>query len=496
MNHYEKTKCCVMVVIIGTILVFEGVILNVGASGITVVNIDPSNQTINASDTFTVNVSCVPGQPIKSFEFKLSFNPLILQANSVIEGDIFNGYATFFNSGTLDNVAGTIVDVYDLIVGSGNDSNAGILVTISFTAQSNTGTSILHLYDVGVTQETEYIPITVNDGSVAVQGTSNPNPPDNPPGGPSFEPPTTSPSQNNPPMTPNKPSGPTFVERGVVYTYTSSTSDPDGDLVRLKFDWGDGGLSNWTALVASNTSVSLYHAWNSISTYVVRVIAQDGNGSNSSWSSPLTVTVSQAETGDTLLVLEIIKPENVSVNQTIQFDATSNFNPDVVIVSYYWDFGDGTTGAGKTTNHTYNIPGTYMVVLIATDDSGNTYSKNIILIVGASTGNLLKNNQNIFSSYLTIIFLLIILGVCASFLLYFRDNIRILFSERYIIREQRKIKQLNTEMTQLTNIMKNTTKKRSYVIRKKGTQVHDNENIEKKVDEIIISKIEEKIDKM
>jgi len=490
MNHYEKTKCCVMVVIIGTILVFEGVILNVGASGITVVNIDPSNQTINASDTFTVNVSCVPGQPIKSFEFKLSFNPLILQANSVIEGDIFNGYATFFNSGTLDNVAGTIVDVYDLIVGSGNDSNAGILVTISFTAQSNTGTSILHLYDVGVTQETEYIPITVNDGSVAVQGTSNP------PGGPSFEPPTTSPSQNNPPNAPNKPFGPTFVERGVVYTYTSSASDPDRDLIRLKFDWGDGNFSNWTALVASNTSVSLSHAWNAISSFIVRVIAQDENGSNSSWSSPLTVTVSQAETGDTLLVLDIITPENVSANQTIQFDATSNFDPDVVIISYYWDFGDGTTGTGKTPNHTYITPGAYKVVLVVTDDSGNTYSKNIILTVGASTDDLLKNNQNISSSYLTIIFLLIILGVCASLLLYFRDNIRILFSERHIVREQRKIKQLNTEITKLTNVMKNTSKKRSYAIRKKSIQVHNNENIEKKVDEAIISKIEEKIDEM
>jgi len=48
---------------------------------------------------FNVNVSCVPGQAIKSFEFKLSFNAMFLQVNSVIEGDIFDGYTTFFNNG-------------------------------------------------------------------------------------------------------------------------------------------------------------------------------------------------------------------------------------------------------------------------------------------------------------------------------------------------------------------------------------------------------------
>ena len=47
----------------------------------------------------------------------------------------------------------------------------------------------------------------------------------------------------------------------MAYNYTSSTSDPDGDHVRLRFDWGDGTLSNWGAFVSSNTSVAMLHVW-------------------------------------------------------------------------------------------------------------------------------------------------------------------------------------------------------------------------------------------
>ena len=67
----------------------------------TIVSIDPSSQSVSAGDTFTINVSCVPGQPIKSFELNISFDPSLLTANSVTEGDIFDGYTTYFNSGTI-----------------------------------------------------------------------------------------------------------------------------------------------------------------------------------------------------------------------------------------------------------------------------------------------------------------------------------------------------------------------------------------------------------
>jgi len=159
-------------VIIGAIVVFGALIFTVEAADTTVVSIDPSSQIVSPGDDFTVDVFCAPGQPIKSFEFKLSFNASLLQVNSVTEGNIFDGYDTFFNAGTINNVTGTVVDIYGLIMGSGNVTGSGTFVTISCTAKDVSGTSTLDLYDTGVTNETSYVPISVNNGTVQVIITS------------------------------------------------------------------------------------------------------------------------------------------------------------------------------------------------------------------------------------------------------------------------------------------------------------------------------------
>ena len=143
--------------------------LLVKAADPTLVRISPSSQTVSAGQTFTVNVSCTPGRPIKSFEFKVSFNASLLQANTVTEGNMFQGYTTFFNAGTINNSAGTIIDVYGLILGPGTVSAPGTFVSLSFTAASASGTSAVTLYGVGVTNETMYLPITVTNGSVILR---------------------------------------------------------------------------------------------------------------------------------------------------------------------------------------------------------------------------------------------------------------------------------------------------------------------------------------
>jgi chitodextrinase len=42
------------------------------------------------------------------------------------------------------------------------------------------------------------------------------------------------------------------------------------------------------------------------------------------------------------------------------------------VVSYTWDFGDGRTATGRTTSHTYNIAGTYVVTLRIADTIGSS----------------------------------------------------------------------------------------------------------------------------
>lgn len=197
-------------------------------------------------------------------------------------------------------------------------------------------------------------------------------PPENPP---PNEPPENPPAEEDtPPNAPIKPIGPTLVEAGTVYQYNSSAVDPDGDSVRLRFDWGDGSISPWSDFVTSGTSVSASHTWTTVSNYPIRVIAQDTNGSNSSWSETLTVMISQTQNEGYPPVGTFNLPGNASVKHSMVFDASSSFDPDGTIQSYVWDFGDGITGVGAIVVHTYESPGEYTVTLTVTDNAGMDYS--------------------------------------------------------------------------------------------------------------------------
>src|SRR3972149_6842876 len=70
----------------------------------------------------------------------------------------------------------------------------------------------------------------------------------------------------------------------------------------------------------------------------------------------------------------------------VAFDGSQSSDEDGTIVSYSWDFGDGSIGSGVTVTHTYNEPGNYKVTLTVTDDDG-AYKKDV-------TNIKLKNKDN------------------------------------------------------------------------------------------------------
>jgi len=59
-------------------------------------------------------------------------------------------------------------------------------------------------------------------------------------------------------------------------------------------------------------------------------------------------------------------PQLGTVGTPIHFTDQSYAN----IVSWNWDFGDGTRGTGATPSHTYTAYGTYTVTLVVTDSRG------------------------------------------------------------------------------------------------------------------------------
>jgi OOP family OmpA-OmpF porin len=58
----------------------------------------------------------------------------------------------------------------------------------------------------------------------------------------------------------------------------------------------------------------------------------------------------------------------------VRLSAQGSTDEDGKIVSYVWDFGDGTRGEGAQTSHTYQRPGRYAARVTVTDDDGLTSS--------------------------------------------------------------------------------------------------------------------------
>ncbi|MEW5900688.1 MAG: PKD domain-containing protein [Acidobacteriota bacterium] len=63
-------------------------------------------------------------------------------------------------------------------------------------------------------------------------------------------------------------------------------------------------------------------------------------------------------------------PNSGSAPLPVSFDGTSSYDSDGTIVSYSWNFGDGGTGSGSITSHTYTASGVFTAWLTVTDNDG------------------------------------------------------------------------------------------------------------------------------
>jgi parallel beta-helix repeat protein len=94
---------------------------------------------------------------------------------------------------------------------------------------------------------------------------------------------------NSPPDTPGKPAGRIFGVEDRTYTYTTSTTDPEGNNVYYMWSWGDGSYSAWLGPYTSGAPASASHAWAHPGSYQITVKAKDTLEYESTWSEPLKV---------------------------------------------------------------------------------------------------------------------------------------------------------------------------------------------------------------
>jgi len=86
--------------------------------------------------------------------------------------------------------------------------------------------------------------------------------------------------------------------------------------------------------------------------------------------STVQVTMTALPANDPPVAAFTVSPLPTYVGDTVSFDGSGSYDPDGSIVSYDWEFGDGTSATGVSVSHVFPSNGTYVVELTVTDNEG------------------------------------------------------------------------------------------------------------------------------
>jgi PKD repeat protein len=143
------------------------------------------------------------------------------------------------------------------------------------------------------------------------------------------------------------------------------TMDPDGSIAGYFWDFGDGdGENGW----------NVTHIYLNGGTFTIRLTVMDDDGRTA--TTNLTI-----EVGNRPPEADAEAPASTMENSTVKFDATGSYDPDGILSTWVWDFGDERTGEGREAYHRYKDSGTFIWTLTITDNSGDTSSVNGTILV-------------------------------------------------------------------------------------------------------------------
>ena len=147
---------------------------------------------------------------------------------------------------------------------------------------------------------------------------------------------------------------------GLSFNGTSTSTDSDGSVVSLAWDFGDN-----TPL---STTGSVTHTYTVAGDYEVTLTATDDDGATDAVTRTITVTAPPANVKPTAAFSSSVS------DLTASFDGAGSTDSDGTVDSYAWTFGDGATSTQVSPNHTYTTAGDKSVTLTVTDDDGATDS--------------------------------------------------------------------------------------------------------------------------
>jgi PKD repeat protein len=154
----------------------------------------------------------------------------------------------------------------------------------------------------------------------------------------------------------------------------SGSSDPDAGVTITSYAWdfGDG---------SSGTGATPTHTYARAGAHTVTLTVTNSIGLTSATSGQVTV-------GSPPNASFMVQTAHPAARVPVSFNGSSSNDPDsgVLITSYAWDFGDGSSGTGATPTHAYASAGTYTVALTVTNSLGLTSAsttKSVVVVRGS-----------------------------------------------------------------------------------------------------------------
>jgi PKD repeat protein len=142
-------------------------------------------------------------------------------------------------------------------------------------------------------------------------------------------------------------------------------------IVSYAWSFGDGDTAN---------GVRVHHSYDTTGNFTLTLTVINDRGVTATKSQTLSVGASAPPSAD----FTVSPTDNPVPNQTINFNAVSSTaQAGRHIVSYTWDFGDGSPAvSGVQTSHSWTAAGTYTVTLTVLDDADQKGTKKEEITVG------------------------------------------------------------------------------------------------------------------
>ncbi|HMQ56586.1 MAG TPA: PKD domain-containing protein, partial [Anaerolineae bacterium] len=152
---------------------------------------------------------------------------------------------------------------------------------------------------------------------------------------------------------------PTAARVGDTLNFDASRSTSVSSIVAYQWNFGDGSGAEGRTVNHSYSKPGVYNA-------SLTVVAE--NGLRHSVNQTIRIDDAVAPQPP---VARISAPSTGQTGQQLFFDGTGSTG-SARLVSYEWDFGDGTMAASAQVQHTYGRQGNYQVSLTVTDENGRS----------------------------------------------------------------------------------------------------------------------------